>query len=389
MMSISSALETVLKADDDMSDKGPTLLVDDDKVQCPTAGYTKIQDAINAAPAGATIRICPGTYQEQISVTKSLTLRGDNGAVVIPGTVVANTTSLVSPNAPLAAVILVADTENVTISSLTVDGVNNSISGCGPGLVGIFFRNASGTIRNAAVRNMKLAALLNGCQSGLGIFVQSGNGQMSSVKVEGSSVHDFQKNGITGNESGTKVEIDRNSVTGSGPTSGAAQNGIQVGFGATGSLEGNTVANLIWSPCVSVQACTAVATGILVFESDDVSVEGNELNGTQGGIYIQAGHGEIKGNIIFDTLIFDGIALVGDGNEAQRNSIFHSDESGVFIQGNDNFVTDNQINEAPVGVLKMSGSLGNTISGNRFFNTPVPVQDPSELGSTMARRAYR
>jgi hypothetical protein len=52
-------------------------------------------------------------------------------------------------------------------------------------------------------------------------------------------------------------------------------------------------------------------------------------------------------------------------------------------------MTDNQINEAPVGVLKMSGSLGNTISGNRFFNTPIPVQDPSELGSTMARRAYR
>ena len=46
---------------------GPTLVVDDDRVQCPTAGFTKIQDAVNAAPAGATIRVCAGTYPEQVS----------------------------------------------------------------------------------------------------------------------------------------------------------------------------------------------------------------------------------------------------------------------------------------------------------------------------------
>ena len=265
VMSFASAVGTVLKADDDDSHRGPTLLVDDDKVQCPTAGFSRIQDAVNAAPAGATIRVCPGTYQEQVSITKSLTIRADNGAVVIPSNVVANTTSLVSPNAPIAAVILVADTDHVTLRNLTVDGTDNGIAGCSPNLIGIYFRNASGEIKNAAVRNMKLATSLNGCQSGLGIFVQSGNGSTSRVLVEGSSVHDFQKNGITGNEAGTEVEIHRNGVTGVGPTTGAAQNGIQVGFGATGTVDGNSVANLIWSPCTSVSTCTAVATGILIF----------------------------------------------------------------------------------------------------------------------------
>lgn len=389
VMCFASAIAPVLKADEDDSHHGQTLLVDDDKVQCPTAGFTKIQDAVNAAPAGATIRVCPGTYAEQVSITKNLTVRGDNGAVVIPSNVEANTTSLVSPNAPIAAVILVADTDHVTLDNLTVDGANNGLTGCSPDLIGVFFRNASGEIRNAAVRNMKLAASLNGCQSGLGIFVQSGNEGTSHVEVEGNSVHDFQKNGITGNEEGTEVEIHDNGVTGIGPTTGAAQNGIQVGFGATGRLDGNSVANLIWSPCISVSTCTAEATGILIFNSDDVTLNGNSVSETQGGIYVQGGDCKVEENTIFDTLVFDGLALAGDGSEAKRNSITHSDESGVFIQGNNNTVTDNRINETPIGVLTASGSVGNTTSGNRFFNTPVPVQDPSELGSARVRQTYR
>lgn len=104
---------------------------------------------------------------------------------------------------------------------------------------------------------------------------------------------------------------------------------------------------------------------------------------------LQGGHGEIEGNTIFDTLVFDGISLIGDSNEAQKNVIVHSDESGVFMQGNDNTVTKNQVNEAPIGVLKVSGSVGNTISGNRFFNTPVPVQDPAASASAKSRQAFR
>ena len=41
-----------------------------------------------------------------------------------------------------------------------------------------------------------------------------------------------------------------------------------------------------------------------------------------------------------------------------------------------NKVNGNKINEAPIGVLKAAGSTGNQISGNSFFNTPMPVVDP-------------
>jgi hypothetical protein len=61
----------------------PTLVVDDDKVECPTAPYTSIQAAVNAAPlTGAIITVCPGTYPElltlisPLTINKTLTLRG-------------------------------------------------------------------------------------------------------------------------------------------------------------------------------------------------------------------------------------------------------------------------------------------------------------------------
>ena len=54
----------------------PTILVDDDKVECPTPKFTTIQSAVDAAKPGDTIRVCAGTYVEQVSISKSLTIRG-------------------------------------------------------------------------------------------------------------------------------------------------------------------------------------------------------------------------------------------------------------------------------------------------------------------------
>ena len=39
--------------------------------------------------------------------------------------------------------------------------------------------------------------------------------------------------------------------------------GIQIGFGAAGSIRNNTVTNNLWSPCTAIATCTAVATNIL------------------------------------------------------------------------------------------------------------------------------
>ena len=52
------------------------LKVDDDGAQCATAAYTTIQDAVSAAAAGDTIKVCPGTYGGQVVIAKSLRIKG-------------------------------------------------------------------------------------------------------------------------------------------------------------------------------------------------------------------------------------------------------------------------------------------------------------------------
>lgn len=60
------------------------LYVDDDGADCPAAGFTSVQAAIDAAATGDTVIVCPGEYAEgpgtpgtnALTITKSMTLRG-------------------------------------------------------------------------------------------------------------------------------------------------------------------------------------------------------------------------------------------------------------------------------------------------------------------------
>lgn len=358
-------------------DHKPDLLVDDDKVQCPTATFTSIQDAINAASPGSVIRVCPGTYTEQLSIDKSLRIEGDNGAILLPSNMVANNTG--SSGTPIAAAVFVKEAADVEIEGLIVDTMNNGITQCSPDLVGIQYQNSSGRIRHNTVRNTKLSASLNGCQSGDAIVVQSLGNEVSAVTIDDNSIHDYQKNGITGNELGSQVTISNNVVTGIGPTTGAAQNGIQIGFGARGTVLRNTVTDNVWSPCVSIENCAFNATGILIFQSDGVRVEHNIVATNQIGIYAGGQHDEIESNGIANSLVLVGIDLAGDNGLANQNDVTNSGQAAILVEGNDNKVQSNDITEAPVGVLKLSGTVGNSQSGNSFFDTLIPVQDPAPV----------
>jgi parallel beta-helix repeat protein len=358
-----------------MAAKAAQLVVDDDKVECPNAGFTHIQDAINAASAGDTIRICKGIYAEQLTIQKSLTLDADSGAALMPGAMQQNTVSLFD-SAPIAAAILVQNASNVTVRGLIVDGANNGITGCAPDLEGITFQNASGSVERSAIRNFKLGSGLEGCQSGTGIFVQSGGGSISSVEIVDCTVHDYQKNGITADEVGTNATIRGNVVTGLGPSPAIAQNGIQIGFGAEGSIERNLVTNNVFSPCNVAATCTAVATNILVTESDGVEISGNRAGISQVAIFVHGNDANVLRNETFATFVFDGVRVEGNQANIRNNQVFNGAEAGIFLLGNNNVVRGNTITEAPVGILKDTSSMGDVIAQNSFFDTPIKVQDP-------------
>jgi hypothetical protein len=49
---------------------------------CATAAYSSVQTAVTAAPARATVIVCPGTYHESVTITKPLHLAGRPGATI-------------------------------------------------------------------------------------------------------------------------------------------------------------------------------------------------------------------------------------------------------------------------------------------------------------------
>lgn len=148
-------------------------------------------------------------------------------------------------------------------------------------MVGVLFQNASGQVEHNAVRHFRPGSSLDGSQSGNAIEVDSSEGAQSKVTILNNSVDDHQKNGITANETGSSVTINRSVVVGLAPANGAAQNGIQIGFGASGLISNNNVSNHVRAPCLSLTQCDTDATDVLIFQSDSVQVNGTSIGTNQ------------------------------------------------------------------------------------------------------------
>jgi hypothetical protein len=362
----------------------------------PGNQYSTIQAAVTAATPGSTVNICPGTYPEQVLITKNLHLVGvasgtKHAAVVTSpaGGLVANGVDIFGN--PVAPQIFVQNA-TVSISHLTVDGTGNVLTGCGgPTLEGIYYQNSSGTITDDVVRNQFQTDFVDygGCQNGLAINVESLTNS-SVVTVSDNSVRAYQKNGITATGAATGpgspgpvVTITANYIVGLGATAmnwpgGAAENGVQVGFGASGTVSNNTVNDNIWWDDNSQQPGNA-ASGILVYASDGITISGNSVNSAQFGItvdtdptYGPADNSVIESNKVSGNQIFDAIDLCSNANTAKLNTVYGSAQSAFHADdgcgsGNNNTITNNTVNEACAGILLGTGT-GTSFSSNTFLN---------------------
>ncbi|MFB3920629.1 MAG: right-handed parallel beta-helix repeat-containing protein [Terriglobia bacterium] len=169
---------------------------------------------------------------------------------------------------------------------ITASALVNVCDGPGPPdnrLRGILFESADGSITKTIVENINQG--VSGCQEGNGIEVRNPpfdgtHPGTKTVTISGNTVTNYQKNGITANGD-VAATITDNVVTGAGPVLYIAQNGIQLGYGATGIVMDNQVAGSWYT------GADWSATGLLVFEANDAMVHRNQVSGSQVGVAIE------------------------------------------------------------------------------------------------------
>jgi hypothetical protein len=242
------------------SSTGSLLTVDDNLLDCPNAQFTSIQAAVTAAPPGAKIKVCRGTYIEQVVITTSgLTLYSvpDLAAVIkAPPAMLPGNKSIVT----------VTGAQDVTLRHFTIAGPGGGpcdsleygvrIDGGGSALV---TDNHITDIRDTP---------FGGCQNGVAVLVgRNSQNTYGSATVVHNLIDNYQKGGIVvdgqlaANAPPSHAEVAFNEVAGVGPTPVLAQNGIQVSRGAYANVHHNVVYGNVYS------LFPFYGEGILLFET--------------------------------------------------------------------------------------------------------------------------
>jgi parallel beta-helix repeat protein len=316
--------------------------------------WATIRHAVSNASDGDTIRVAAGNYDEQITVTKSLTIQGAGDTTVVKPsqTTISGISTFYARysggSTDEAAVVIVsgvsASGNSVTLKDFEVDLSLVTALPAGAGaLDNIFYSNSNGVIDNVTVTGLNESSL--GEKNG-GIRCVGYDGTAVQVEIENCSISEYNKNGITCNEPYLTANIHDNIITGLGSIDWSAQNGIQIAFGAGGIISNNTVSNNVYT------GATYWATGVLVSESDSVTVSGNTLNhNNSAGIYIQKS----------SNCIISHNDITGESGDQAGIMVTNNNASGESASGNT--ISDNTVSGGWAGIWS-SYCSGNTYSNN-------------------------
>jgi hypothetical protein len=247
-----------------------------------TIGHV-LQVAIDASPGGTLLDLT-GLFTEQVVVdAKNLILQGSGTAT----TTIASPASLAiefgTNNRPILAAM---NTASVEVHDLTVDGQGN---GNGNNrFIGIAFWNAGGAVLGCVVENV-VETPFSGVQHGIGIYSFNDTGGPYALEVGGTTIDTFQKNAFALSGAGMTVDVHDCDVVGAGDTAVTAQNGIQIGFGAGGTVTACSVSEMRYSPA------DFVASGLLVYQATTVDVDGLTLTNIQQPVYYIDAGGDLDG----------------------------------------------------------------------------------------------
>lgn len=216
---------------------------------------------------GTTITLLSNCVTDRtLSIPQGFTLNG-NGKTITA----VNPASGSFLGAVITAAGTLANVNNVTIATSNLTGCQDGQTLAG--LRGILFNGAGGSITNNTIRDINRGP--SGCQEGNAIDITNVGGLSTlTAIVTGNTVTNYQKTGIRANGN-VAATINNNVVTGLGPVSYIAQNGIQISRTATATMKNNTVSgNWYLGP-------DWVSCGVLFYQAGGVKASANNVFSNQ------------------------------------------------------------------------------------------------------------
>jgi parallel beta-helix repeat protein len=261
-----------------------TVLVDDDQRQCPTAPFTAIQAAIDAAGPGTTIDVCPGTYVELLSIGPGrdrLTLQAQLPLAVV-----------VEPPATQAqrdgtALLTVGDARDITIAGLRLTG---------PVHTGVLVQSDPPAPPTAVPR--------------------------TAVTLRANRIEGYLTSGVRVTGTGAVTTLEANQIVGQDPTAASGRVGVEVRAGAGATIRDNDIGDN-----GRAGPGQAPSVGIRLTGVRGVAVERNRVSANGYGITLTETRGStLQGNWVGDNAVAGIVSFAGsDFNTVQDNVLRNAD----------------------------------------------------------------
>ena len=376
---IAGFADAIVGADDTTSDladppsSGTTFWVDNTPLDgdCPQATFVLIQDAVNASGPNDTIKVCPGTYTEQVQIVGH-THDGLRLESLTPLAAIIKWPAVDTP--PTEHVLVhITDADRVSIRGFTLTGPFNS-GGCSADRhEGVRFENAfDGRVTHNHITLIRDAVPSNwGCQQGDAVAIGQRLvtepppfGLPGSARVDHNVIDRYQKNGVQVVNPGSFADVRNNTITYVEAETSfipfrAAPNGVVVFREAAATVEQNVIRGNHWT--------VPLSTGVILDEAPPGSsnVNHNQVFDNDFGIETDTQMGlEISHNSVFDHR-GDGITLCGDTLSGCGPA------TQIIVRKND--ITNN----AGSGIL-LFGAESNLLKSNHIANNGTPTGDTTD-----------
>jgi hypothetical protein len=345
-----------------------------------------IQEAIDAANPNETILVSNGIYDEQLLITKNLTIQGTAAsAIVRPSSQTRLENILEAPwqrsTRKIAAIVAVNATgaSYVVIKNLRIDGSNvTSVPSPADFATGILYLETSGEIDTLNVINI----MQQGTDYGSGVYMAS---EVTSVTltIKNSTITNFRRTGIEsygGSFDKLNLQVSGNSVSGRGPVGigDAVQVGILITGGSFANVSNNVVSNFIYT------GTGDAASGILFFEANGAA-SGNSVINCQRGVVAAA---ESPGSwaVTAENNIIDGSSVSALHAEVRNmNAAINLFLFANFLEGGSGDGISIGLPYSTAGTITLSASANLITEWNCGIRLTSSIGDNSTIGGNTIR----